>query len=209
MIDTPETGDENASALGLSRSDVMLLSILIEAGMGALALIIGWLIAVPFHATIHLSPPNWVSLALGVGFGVAAAAVALLVQRLPLGFAKRLREKVDRIATEMLGECNVPDLIGISLLAGVGEELLFRGLIQQGLSQYGVSTPVVIVLVAVLFGLLHSLSIAYVVAAAIASVGLSVLYLYTDDLVSVMVCHAVYDLVLLLVAKWTSEEEGE
>lgn len=209
MIETPDTGDENAPAFGTSRNDVMLLSIFIEGGMGAVAVFLGWLIEIPFHTTIHLSPPDWFSIGIGTGFGIAAAILALIIQRLPLGFAKSLREKVDQIATEMLGQCNLADLIGISLLAGVGEELMFRGLIQQGLTQYLGNVPLVIAIVALLFGLLHSLSVTYVIAAAIASVGLSVLYVYTNDLISVMICHAVYDLVLLIIAKNSSTEKDE
>lgn len=209
MFETPNQSDENASPLSVSRNDVMVLSLVMEGGMGALAILVGWLVGVPFFQTIHLAPPQWSSIIWGTLFALLGAALALGIQRLPFEFAGRLREKVEEIANDLLGQCNVPDLIGLSLLAGVGEELLFRGLIQQGLSMVVESQVLVIGLVAVLFGLLHSLSVSYIIAAAIASVGLSLLFVFTNDLVSVMVCHAVYDLILLLVAKSHFQKDQE
>ena len=183
----------------LTRDEVMRMSLIVEGGMGAAALAIGFYFGVPFAKSIHLNPFYFPEIGIGVACAIVGAMVALLAQRLPMGFARRLKVDSQKIVTRLLWQCTIPDLIGISLLAGVGEELFFRGLLQQGLIMVIPDPWVVTGIVAVLFGLLHSMSIPYIFAAAIASVGLSTLMLFTDDLVTCMVCHAVYDLILLLV----------
>ncbi len=183
----------------LNRNEVMRMSLIIEGSMGALALIIGFYLGIPFAKTIHLNPIQFPEMGVGIAAAIVAALAALFAQRLPLPFARRLKEDSQTIATKLLSQCTVPDLIGISLLAGVGEELLFRGLLQQGLVMVIPDPWVVTGIVALLFGLLHSMSLPYIFVTALASVGLSALLIFTGDLVPCMVCHAVYDLILLLV----------
>ncbi len=196
--DSPDFDKEDAEEF-LSRDEVMRMSLIVEGGMGAFSLVIGYYLSIPFAKSIHLNPLQFPELGIGAAAAIVGALVALGAQRIPMAFARRLKADSHKIATRLLCQCTLPDLIGISLLAGVGEELLFRGLFQQGLAMVIPDPWVVTGIVAVLFGLLHSLSIPYILAAAIASVGLSALLIFTGDLVTCMVCHAVYDLILLLI----------
>jgi membrane protease YdiL (CAAX protease family) len=189
----------------LDRNQVMKMTIAVEAGMGAAALGIGYYFDIPFAKSIHLYPPDWFALGIGAISALIAALIAIFIQRLPFSFTKQLKEDSNRVVSNLLGQCTRPDLIGIAMLAGVGEELLFRGLFQQGLmfavpEDWLAAGPwIVTAIVALLFGMLHSISIPYVVVATIASVGLSVLFITTGDLLACILCHALYDLVLLLV----------
>ena len=199
----------------LDRDQVMVMTFAVEAGMGAAALAIGYYFDIPFAKTIHLTPPDWFSLGIGAVAAVVGALIALIAQRLPFAFTRRLKEDSARVVTNLLGRCTRPDLVGVALLAGMGEELLFRGLLQQGLL-YAVPENlipagpwIVTGIVAILFGMLHSISIPYIIVATIASVGLSVLFITTGDLLSCIVCHAFYDLVLLLVLVKPQEITGE
>jgi len=80
----------------------------------------------------------------------------------------------------------------ISLLAGFGEELLFRGVLQGWLT--GLAGPWVGVMVAALvFGLLHCLSWTYFVFAVIFGLYLGVIYELTGNLLIVCLIHALYD----------------
>ena len=87
-------------------------------------------------------------------------------------------------------------LVALSLLAGVGEELLFRGAVQGWLSLHLGPWPA-IVLASVLFGLVHYVSLAYCVVAAGLGLVLGIAYYLSASLGMVMLWHALYDLIAL------------
>lgn len=82
----------------------------------------------------------------------------------------------------------------VAISAGVGEEVLFRGVIQPHLG---------LGLTSVLFGLAHPLSSAYIIYATLAALILGGLTHYTGALLAAMVAHSTVDvLMLLLAARW-------
>ncbi len=80
--------------------------------------------------------------------------------------------------------------------AGIGEELLFRGLLQPIFCGF-LGLQLGVVLVNVLFGLMHPFSIAYLVLASLIGLYLSVLYVATDNLLAPILVHGLYDFVAL------------
>jgi len=87
-------------------------------------------------------------------------------------------------------------LVLLSLLAGVGEELLFRGAIQGWLMAH--TDPVTAVLGAsVLFGLVHYVSFTYLLVATGLGLILGAAYALSESLALVMIWHAVYDMIAL------------
>lgn len=80
--------------------------------------------------------------------------------------------------------------------AGVSEELLFRGVFQTWLSGF---SPVIaaIILSNIVFGLLHMRTLLYAVIAGIVGAYLGVIYLVTDNLLTPIVTHMLYDVVAL------------
>lgn len=83
-----------------------------------------------------------------------------------------------------------------ALIAGFGEELLFRGVVQSSLA--GWAGPwVALVLASVVFGLLHALSRAYFVLATIMGLYLGAIYQVTGNLMVASLVHAFYDWVAL------------
>ena len=91
-------------------------------------------------------------------------------------------------------------LAGLAVLAGIGEELLFRGVVQGWVGQQlGVVAGVLAG--AVLFGLAHAMSVAYFLVATALGALFGVAYAVTDSLPLVMVWHAVYDLVVIAVLR--------
>ncbi|OHY80004.1 abortive infection protein [Marinobacter sp. AC-23] len=84
----------------------------------------------------------------------------------------------------------------LSVFAGVGEELLFRGAVQGWLAVH--TGPIIAVLAAsVLFGLVHYASFTYFVIATGLGLVLGLAYAMTDSLLLVMIWHGVYDMVAL------------
>ncbi|UCH80600.1 MAG: CPBP family intramembrane metalloprotease [Nitrospiraceae bacterium] len=93
------------------------------------------------------------------------------------------------------------DLVVISLLAGVGEELLFRGVIQV---RFG------IVFASVLFGVLHFVSPAYAIVTAIMGLYLGIIFHISGGLLAPVIIHFLYDLAALVYLKYyVKTEEGE
>ena len=101
-------------------------------------------------------------------------------------------EKLHRFASDY----SWPVLIALSALAGVGEELLFRGALQGWLGWH-LNDGVAIAVAAVLFGLAHYLSFTYFAIATGLGLALGTVYWLTDSLLLVIVWHGVYDMIAL------------
>ena len=84
----------------------------------------------------------------------------------------------------------------IALSAGVGEEMLFRGVLQSSLEAWlGVRWG--LLLASVLFGLLHPISFPYILVTMVVGFYLGGAFLLAGNLLTVMVTHALYDFALM------------
>jgi membrane protease YdiL (CAAX protease family) len=143
--------------------------------------------------------------AAAICWGVVAAlpmlAGLLLLDRVPLRPFVRLQRYIRRLIAPLFSRASLVELALISLIAGIGEELLFRGLIQDGLAVWIGGPPGICVGLAVssvLFGLAHSLTRTYAVLAAVVGLYLGVLLLLTGNVLAPITAHAVYDFVALV-----------
>jgi len=93
-------------------------------------------------------------------------------------------------------------IIVLSVLAGVGEELLFRGFAQSWLlGAIGVYTA--IVLTSFVFGMLHAMTLYYFLFAFTLSLGFGVVFQASESMLLVVTIHAVYDVIALgVIAKY-------
>lgn len=87
-------------------------------------------------------------------------------------------------------------IVVLSVLAGVGEELLFRGFIQSGLSGL-VGGYTAIVLTSLIFGLLHAMTLYYFVFAFLLSLMFGALLAASQSMLLLVTLHAVYDVIAL------------
>jgi membrane protease YdiL (CAAX protease family) len=85
------------------------------------------------------------------------------------------------------------DLILISLLAGFAEEMLFRGVLQ---AKFG------IVIASIIFGLIHCVSPAYVIATTIMGFYIGILFWLSGSLLVPVQLHFIYDLGALIYVKY-------
>jgi membrane protease YdiL (CAAX protease family) len=165
-----------------------------ELGLAVVALLVG--------RGIGLDP--WEDLrpgARGLLLGILATAPLTLILVLcewesirPL---RRIREILEELILPLLRGRSVLALALISGAAGLGEETLFRGLLQDGLAGRLGSIPALI-LASILFGLLHALTAAYAVIAGLIGLYLGAIYLGTGDLTVPVVAHGLYDLIALI-----------
>ena len=84
----------------------------------------------------------------------------------------------------------------IALLAGLGEEALFRGVLQTSLAGT-MNVWLAVCLIGALFGLVHYVSTTYAIYAGLVGVYLGVLHILTGNLLVPILIHAVYDFVAL------------
>jgi hypothetical protein len=162
--------------------------------LGLVALALGWLVGQSPAARIQFSAS---AAAIGCAASVPLLLALVAMSRGRAGWCVGLRQVVQDMIVPLFQQCGALDLALISLFAGVGEELLFRGLIQTALGAW-FSPAVGLVAASLLFGLAHPLTPVYAVVTALAGVYLGGLFLACDNLLVPIVTHAVYDFLALL-----------
>lgn len=160
-----------------------------EAALTPLALVLAWLTGLRPWATLE---PTAAALAAGVlATAVLIAGLALAAVVRPAWF--RETEALVRPLIEAVFRNRGPAaVIVVSALAGVGEELLFRGVLQAGLAGLTGPWPAV-ALAGLAFGLAHSLSRAYFILATAMGLYLGALYHLSGSLFVPVAVHALYD----------------
>jgi membrane protease YdiL (CAAX protease family) len=133
--------------------------------------------------------------------GLVATAPMVLglrwILRTHWGPARRLVSLVtDQLGPLLAGRSRL-QLALLALLAGLAEEVLFRGVIQVGLAR-AISPPWALLATSVLFGLAHFASVAYAVLAAGVGAYLGALFLLQHNLLVPVMAHALYDFVALM-----------
>ena len=187
------------------RRRIVVFALVFEGGLGAAALLVSWLLRYWPLPGIRPAEPAWAAWGTAVAVGVVAAGplLALLpaIERLPGGLFRELKRIVDEVVVPLFAGCRFREMACIALVAGIGEELLFRGLLQQGLADWlgpPGGTWIGLLAASVLFGIGHWLCAGYGVLAAVIGGYLGLLLIVTDNLLSPITAHAVYDFVALV-----------
>ena len=84
----------------------------------------------------------------------------------------------------------------MALLAGLGEETLFRGVIQPALAAH-LPLAAAVATTGALFGLAHWITPTYALLAGLVGAYLGVLFVVSDNLLVPILAHALYDVVAL------------
>ncbi|MDO3383126.1 CPBP family intramembrane glutamic endopeptidase [Gilvimarinus algae] len=176
------------------KHSVFVTMSLFEGGLSVIALLL------LSFTTIVINPPGsagagallWGCLAALATYG----AMALSVRWLP-GFRARLRPHIGQMQ-QLFTPLSLWQLAFISLLAGVGEELLFRVLLQNWLAGFGYPS-VAIVLASLVFAALHWLSLTYFLVTLVVGLAFGIVYHTTQSFVLVASWHGVYDFIALVI----------
>ena len=175
----------------------MRLGLLVEGGL----VLLSWAITFTFGIYAH-----WRGLALGTTLATGVLATLpmfgafVFTWRADLKPMRQLRATLTAVLGSRLRHTTIWELALLSLLAGLGEEWLFRGLIQGGTAPH-LGTTWGLALGAIIFGLAHSLSLTYALAATIMGVILGMMYQWTGGLLAPVVAHALYDFLALLFVR--------
>lgn len=170
---------------------------LFEGGLALAALGVGWLLSI--NPLEHLAW-GWRAVGWGVLSTVPTFALFYLSYRFPVGELRKIREFLTRELAPSLSVLHWYDLILLSVLAGVSEELLFRGLLQPWIGQPWCN---------LLFGLVHWITPLYALLAFVIGSYLSWTMTITDpqNLLTPIITHALHDYLafLMIVAAYRRE----
>lgn len=166
----------------------------IEAGVLVLAMLLAWLFGLALWAQMEWS---LATLNMGVLATLPLVLLAIRSDRMRADWVEGLRSVVDDMLLPALRQAPPGGLVLLAILAGVGEEWLFRGVIQGGVSEL-LSPNVALVIAALLFGLAHAVSVAYFLAATVAGLYLGLLYQWSGNLLLPILVHSLYDYVICL-----------
>jgi uncharacterized protein len=197
---TRRLGRENARILSMeenllgpdderpARDVIIIILVFFEAGLAPFSIFLGWLLG-------HPPLQGFVWDANDALWG-AAASVPLIVMFLtiliwPVGPLGRAKQFCENEIAPLFENCTWLDLAVYSVSAGVGEEMLFRGVLQPAFTQ-GLGPPWGLVLASVLFGLLQPVSLSYIAVAAIVGFYYGVVWIMNGNLLGVMVTHSLF-----------------
>jgi membrane protease YdiL (CAAX protease family) len=125
------------------------------------------------------------------------------------GPVRRLVTLVVEQLGPLLGGRSVVELALLAAIAGISEEVLFRGVVQVGLARV-LPAGWALLVASAAFGLVHFASRAYAVMAGVMGLYLGALFLLQGSLLTPIITHALYDLVaLVLVARRYRASQAE
>ncbi|MBU4272150.1 MAG: CPBP family intramembrane metalloprotease [Planctomycetes bacterium] len=174
-----------------------LMAAAFEGSLVALAIALGWLLGTSPLETFRFDPYDAL---LAIGATVPPLALFWLYIKFPLGPLKEIVRLMDETLVPLFRDCRLAQLAVIAALAGLGEEMLFRGVVQTAASEWiaGPCGPWIgLLAAAVLFGLLHTITPAYALLAGLIGLYLGWLWMATGNLLVPVIVHGLYDFLVL------------
>jgi len=173
-----------------------------EGGLFFMAVVLGLVLGLPTTTLVRFT---WQGVVLGVVTALPIIAGFFLLQIAPVRSIQMLNFHVRRLVVPLLRSSTLAQVAAISLFAGLGEEMLFRAIIQQGLQQWigwsfspELGLVAALMITAVLFGVVHAMTPLYALVAAALGLYFGLIWLWTDNLLVPILAHAVYDFVAIL-----------
>jgi membrane protease YdiL (CAAX protease family) len=166
----------------IDRRGLLKTAALVYLALTALALVIAWLAGVDLRPLLRFS---WTQAAIGLA-AVVPMSIAFFI-------APDLKDRVVDLLGPALAQCRVVDLLLLAAMAGICEELVFRGAIEGWLLRYDIVAAMIVT--NVLFGLMHPITLVYFLIAAGFGFYFSMLANLEAErnLTAPIVAHTVYD----------------
>lgn len=187
---------DNRGLMKLTHSQFLIGAGVTEGSLLLSAFFLGWLM--DFSPTQDLSW-TWEDL----GFGLLATLPMLLIMLAVLLFPgsgiRQIREFMRDTLGPLLSRCRIIDLLLLAILAGLCEEVLFRGFLFAYVRQFNQGLAVIVCNLA--FGLAHLVTPLYALLATMAGLYLTALVAVdpSPNLLVPVTAHASYDFVAFLV----------
>ncbi len=166
-----------------------------EAAIGVVALVAAWVLGVSIRPSLEL---DWTGvLFAGCGVGLLLLLFALTTRSAWPPF-RRIRVQLDWLLELLFGDSGPGELLAVSIVAGIAEELLFRAVIQQSLAAH-LPTVAALIVTNLIFALAHAITPVYAVLAFAMGTVLSLVFLLSGSLIAAALTHGIYDFIALLI----------
>jgi len=163
-----------------------------EVSLIVVALLLGWLADIDPFALLYFSEP---ALAIGIVGTVPLMLLFLAMEYLPQKSLLDIKDLLLRTLAPSLHQRHWTDLLLLATIAGVSEELLFRGVIQPWITaSWGFTAGLTIS--NIIFGLVHAVTPLYAVLVTVVGIYLSVsmdMGNGDSNLLIPIVIHSLYD----------------
>lgn len=181
-----------------NRSEFLRMATMFQGGLLLFALGLAWVAGINIGEQLRFT---LIAVAWGFGATVPMLALFAVTYHFPVGPLGTIKSFLQTVLGPPLARCRWYDLVFVALLAGCSEELLFRGVLQSWIGRWSVLAG--LLASNVLFGLAHAITPTYAILAGLLGVYLGLLFTITGEanLVPVILCHAVYDLVAFFVVQ--------
>lgn len=167
-----------------------------ESSLILVALALGWIAQINPFEYLYFSEQ-------AVGFGILGTLPLFLLflasEQTNLESVKNIRKLLLETLCPSLYQHHWADLLILAAIAGIGEEILFRGVLQPWLERaWGLNAG--LVASSLVFGLVHAVTPLYAVLACIISLylGLSLDYGGSRNLLTPVIIHGFYDFLVFL-----------
>lgn len=188
-----DTADETATP-SPAPQNLFLFACGFEGGLVAVAAGLGWVLKQPLWADLHWNARDALA---GILASLPLVAVFLVTLRSSVRPLCEIRHFLEANIAPIFGRWSLAQLAVVSLLAGLGEEILFRAVIQGWLGEHlGMGWG--LVAASILFGCAHPLTRAYAMAAGLVGLYLGLLWQAGGNLLIPIVTHGAYDFLALV-----------
>jgi uncharacterized protein len=177
------------------RRRLVWLGGLFEGSLGLLAWLLGWSFDQPWWESIRWDASVVIR---GLATCIPMLLVFVICMVWRIGPLVRIKRFSLELMAPLFASATVLDLAGLSLLAGVGEEALFRGFLQPFFADW-LGWWGGLVLASCLFGLLHPITPTYCIVASLIGGYLGYICVMSGNLLIVVLAHGLYDFVVLVV----------
>ncbi len=172
-----------------------------ELGFGIIAIILSFFLNIPSLSRIHFSLKD---VALSLLFVIPPLFLFWGLFKVNFIATNKIKKLLIEIA-KLFKDISTLGLGLISIAAGLGEELLFRAVIQGTLSE-NIGSLFGIIIASTLFGLCHIVTITYAIITTIMGFYLGLLFLSFENLIVPILVHSVYDFIALhIIVKWSKK----
>ncbi|MFU8787383.1 MAG: lysostaphin resistance A-like protein [Methylobacter sp.] len=162
-----------------------------ELSLILVAIVFGWLVNIDPFANLHFSESV-------VIYGLIGTAplffLYLVLQQLPLKSAIKIRDILFQTLGAALQRYHWADLLVLAAVAGISEEILFRGVVQPWIEvSWGMAAG--LIATNVIFGLAHAVTPLYAILATLVGIYLSLSMDYDGNrnLFLPIIIHGLYD----------------
>lgn len=169
------------------RYDFLGAAVLFEGSLIGVAGALGWWFEIDPLGQLAWDVGGLLS---GLAATLPMIGLFLAANRYPLGPLRRIKEFLHEALGPSLAACRWYDLLLVAAVAGFGEEVLFRGVLQPLINLFWSN---------VVFGLVHFITPVYALLAGVIGAYLGWLLNHSGNILAPVIAHGLYDFLAFLV----------